>query len=192
MSIRSYFAYSLPGHKILGSDIVLSTDFVYCFPCLLEWKSLRPTSLFYRGGLISPYFDLTIKSLQLKTRNHSRISSLLLLRETLLNDLKIFPFHLFYCLPKGYQLLVNQIYCIFSFFLSLFLSHLLIFTFSILDCSNFSSLFPISPAIVYICCFESDLHFYNDYIFLLFCTLVPSTHSYLFVVLSFIHSSLEA
>lgn len=81
---------------------------------------------------------------------------------------------------------------IFFFFLSLFLSHLLIFTFSILDCSNFSSLFPISPAIVSICCFESDLHFYNDYIFLLFCTLVPSTHSYLFVVLSFIHSSLEA
>ena len=43
-----------------------------------------------------------------------------------------------------------------------------IFTFSILDCSNFSSSPPLSSAIVYMCCFESDLHFYNDYIFLFY------------------------
>lgn len=38
-------------------------------------------------------------------------------------------------------------------------------TFSILDCSDLTSLPPLFPVRrVYICCFESDLHFYNDYV----------------------------
>lgn len=46
---------------------------------------------------------------------------------------------------------------------------------------------------VYICCFESDLHVYNDCIFLFH--FVPWFHQFTlisFCVLSFIHSSLEA